>query len=86
MELNFIEYFSFSQERGRINYGLFLEQPLFNAWTRGTIQLAPPLDEGVASSSVPIIPYIYLAFLFIFLYFTSIDCQRERDLHPRSLL
>ena len=77
MELNFIEYFSFSQERGRINYGLFLKQPLLNAWTRGTIQLALPLDEGVTSSSVPIIPYIYLAFPYIFLYFTTIDCQSE---------
>ena len=47
------------------------------SWMRGTIQLASPLDEGVASSSVPIIPYIYLAFPFIFHYFTTIDCQSE---------
>ena len=55
----------------------FLEQPLFNAWTHDTIQLAPPLDEGVASSSAPNIPYIYLAFPFIFLYFAVTDCQSE---------
>ena len=55
----------------------FLKQPLFNARTRDTIQLAPPLDEGVALSSMPNIPYIYLAFPFMFLYFTAIDCQSE---------
>ena len=54
-----------------------LEQPLFNAWTRGATQLALPLDEGVVSSFVHILPYIYFVFPFIFLYFTAIDCQSE---------
>ena len=29
----------------------FLKQPLFNAQTHDTIQLAPPLDDDIASSS-----------------------------------
>jgi len=57
--------------------GDFLEQPLFNAWTHGTIQLAPPLDEGVASSFAPNIPYIYISPFPSFLYFTGIDCQSK---------
>ena len=40
--------------------GDYLEQPLFNVWTRGATQLAPLLDEGIALSSVHILLYIYI--------------------------
>ena len=41
-----------------------LEQPLFNAWTHGATPLAPLLDKGIASSSVHILPYIYIYISF----------------------
>ena len=57
--------------------GNCLEQPLFNAWTRGITPLAPLLDEGVATSFVHILSYIYLVSSFIFSYFILADHQRE---------
>ena len=52
--------FFYSGERKKARMGDCLEQPLFNAWTRGATPLALHLDEGVASSSMHILPYIYL--------------------------
>ena len=63
--------------RKKIIYGRFLEQPLFNARTRGATPLASLLDEGVASSFMHILPYVHLTSSLIFLYFTIIDCQSE---------
>ena len=57
--------------------GDYLEQPLFNVWTRGATQLALLLDEGIASSSVQILHYIYLASSLIFFYFAVVDCQSK---------
>ena len=54
-----------------------LKQPLFNAQTRGAIQVAPLLDKGIASSFVHILPYVYLASPLIFFYFTTIVYQSK---------
>ena len=60
-ELYYIIFFC-SGEREKSCMGNCLEQPLFNVWTRGATPLALLLDEGVASSSVHILPYIYISF------------------------
>ena len=77
MELNFIINFLLLRRERKSFIGNFPEQCLFNAWTCGTTQLALLLEEGAASSSMYILPYIYLASLLIFFYFTVVDCQSE---------
>ena len=68
--VTFIYYFClFRGKKKRHNYGWFLEQPLLNAWTRGAVSLAPFLDKGVTSSSMHILPYIYLTPFPSFLLF-----------------
>ena len=57
--------------------GDYLEQPLFNVRIRGATQLASLLDEGLASSFVHILLYIYLTSPLIFFYFAIVDCQSE---------
>ena len=58
MELSFLLVNCLLVRGAKVIYGWLLEQPSLNAQTHVTSQLAPLLDEGVASSSVHF-PLIY---------------------------